>query len=141
MKQANANMGIKEICNTLQTLLDNYSRKPFQAISGLIMICSLSKRPGLSPILSTANIIKNVAARGINTAPMEDGSPNQLNIVINEITKEVFRAMREDANIQTAFGTWFYNNTWKWCKRWWTSSCDFKNNELRKRRGSNILIQ
>jgi len=97
-------MGIKEICNTLQTLLDNYSRKPFQAISGLIMICSLSKRPGLSPILSTANIIKNVAARGINTAPMEDGSPNQLNIVINEITKEVFRAMREDANIQTAFG-------------------------------------
>ena len=97
-------MGIKEICNVLKTMMEKYSRAPFQAISGLIMICSLSKRPGLSSILSTARIISAINKQGIHTGPMEDGSPNQLDIVIHEITKEIYRAMREDANIQTAFG-------------------------------------
>lgn len=97
-------MGIKEICTTIKNTIENYKRVPFASISGLIMVCSLAKRPGLSVIMSTANIIKGLKEQGINTMPMEDGSPNQLNIFVKEVTKEVFRAMREDANIQTAFG-------------------------------------
>lgn len=97
-------MGIKEICGMLKAAMEKYSRAPFQAISGLIMVCSLAKRPGLSAILSTARIINEINKNGINTGPMEDGSPNQLDIVVHEITKEIYRALREDANIQTAMG-------------------------------------
>ena len=56
-------------------------------------------------MLSTARILQSLAKKNINTNPtLQDGSPNQLNIVVNEIVKEVYRALREDANIQVAFG-------------------------------------
>lgn len=97
-------MGIKEICNTLQNVINNYTRSPFPSISGLIMVCSLMKRPGLSCTISTSNIIANLSCHGIKTDDMEDGQPNKLNAFIKEVVCETFRALKEDANVQTANG-------------------------------------
>lgn len=97
-------MGIIELCQTIQNTITNYTRKPFMALSGLIMVCSLAKRPGLSTILSTANIIKNIAAEGIKTDQMDDGERNFLNVYTKAVVSEIFRALQDDANVQIALG-------------------------------------
>lgn len=97
-------MNITTICKTIQNVITTYTRKPCAMISGLIMICSLGQRPGLSCALSTSNIISALACHGIKTDDMSDGQPNKMNAFIKEIICETFRAMREDASIQTAFG-------------------------------------
>lgn len=68
------------------------------------MVCSLAQRPGLSVINSTANIIKSQARFGAPTGDLPDGTPNMMNSLINEIVKEIFRALREDAQIQVGGG-------------------------------------
>lgn len=76
--------------------------KPASKIPSILMICSLLKRPGLSCLKSTANIIANQAKFGAPTGDLPDGTSNMMNGLINIITCEIFRALREDANIQLA---------------------------------------
>lgn len=93
-------MNISSICNGLQSVIKNITRPPFPSFSGLIMGCSLAKRPGLSTIMSTTNIIKNLGKYGIKTDDMADGEPNFLNDYTKEVVEEIYRALREDAKIQ-----------------------------------------
>lgn len=58
------------------------------------------KRPGMSAIHSTANIIKDLSKLGIPTGPMPDGSPNMTVAVMFSSTKENQRTLKEDASIQ-----------------------------------------
>lgn len=93
-------MNISSICNGIQSVINNITRPPFPPFSGLIMGCSLAQRPGLSTIMSTTNVIKNLSKYGIKTNDMDDGEPNFLNNYTQEVIDEVFRALREDAKIQ-----------------------------------------
>ena len=85
--------GIKQVFENI--------RKPANVISGIIMACSLAKRPGLSCMLSVGNIIQDMSKQGIPTDTLPDGTPNLMNKMVNSVICEVFRAMKEDANIQT----------------------------------------
>lgn len=96
-------MGIEQICDQIRRLFD-MARKPAAAIAGLIMICSLMKRGGLSVIISVGNVIKNSSNYGIPTELAPDGTPNLQNAYTQLILTEVYRALREDANIQVAMG-------------------------------------
>lgn len=89
----------------VQSIKDSFSqnlRSPAKLISGIIMICGLLRRPGLSCILSTGNIIQALSKNGIPTDNLPDGSPNLMNLMVSAIVCEVYRAMKEDANIQVA---------------------------------------
>lgn len=97
-------MGIKEICNVLQSTINLYTRKAFTPIPSLITLCSLAQRPGLSVLTSTANIIKSQACFGAPTGDLPDGSPNMMNAFINETVKEIFRALQEDGVVQLSLG-------------------------------------
>lgn len=97
-------MDIKSICKTIQTTITNYTRVPFPDISGIIMLCSLIKRPGLSVIMSTSKILSSIGQSGIKTDMMEDGQENFLNIYTKAVVTEIFRAMSEDAKIQVCIG-------------------------------------
>lgn len=94
-------MGIKEICKSIQDFMDTYTRKPFPAIAGLIMACSLAKRPGLSVIMSTSNVLSSLNCYGISTEDMPNGEPNKTNAFVKSILSEVFRAIQQDMKIQT----------------------------------------
>jgi hypothetical protein len=94
-------IGIKEIAQTFEGTLSSL-RKPANIISTIIMLCALVKRPGLSCMMSTSNILQNVAKQGCPTGPLPDGSPNLMNVAIAETVCEIFRALKEDANIQIA---------------------------------------
>ena len=96
-------LGIKEITSSFKDLFSSSLRSPANIISGIIMICGLAKRPGLSCIISTGNIIQEISKKGIPTDDLPDGSPNLMNQLIASVVCETFRALKEDADIQVSF--------------------------------------
>jgi hypothetical protein len=94
-------MGIEQICKTISNFFNNV-RPPFPQLSGVLLVCSMIRRPGLSTIQSTANIVKDLNRLGIPTGPMPDGSANLTVGVMFASTKEQFRALKEDASVQGA---------------------------------------
>ena len=95
-------MGIKQICNTIKNLFKN-TRTPFPAFPGLLIACSMCKRPGLSVIQSTGNIVTELAKLGIPTGQMPEGCPNMSVGYAMAQTGEMFRAIKEDSKMQVAF--------------------------------------
>lgn len=84
-------------------MFDSALRKPANVISGIVLACALAKRPGLSCLLSFGNVVQDISKKGIPTTALPDGTPNLMNQMINSIICEVYRAIKEDANIQVAF--------------------------------------
>lgn len=81
-------------------MFDGALRNPVKLISPIILICALGRRPGLSCVISTANVIQGLAKEGIPTEPLPDGSPNMMNQMVSKIICETYRALREDASVQ-----------------------------------------
>lgn len=95
-------MGIQQICQTITNFFSNV-RPPFPQLSRLLLVCSMIRRPGLSVIQSTANIVKDLNKLGIPTGPMPDGSANLTVGVTFANTKEYYRGFKKDASIQVGF--------------------------------------
>jgi hypothetical protein len=93
-------MDIKNIADSIKKLFDTTLRKPANIIPGIIMLCSLAKRPGLSALISFSNIVQELAKQGIPTEPLPDGTPNIMNKLIYSVVKETYRAIKEDSNVQ-----------------------------------------
>ena len=95
-------MGIQQICETIKNSLEKV-RNPFPQLNRLLLVCSMIRRPGLSVIQSTANIVKDLNKLGIPTGPMPDGSANLTVGVTFASTKEYYRGLKKDASIQVGF--------------------------------------
>ena len=93
-------LGIENITNSIKNLFNTTLRKPASIIPGIIMLCSLAKRPGLSTLISYGKIIQEMAKEGIPTDTLPDGTPNMMNKMVYAVVKETFRALKEDVNIQ-----------------------------------------
>lgn len=102
-------LGIDTIANSIKDLFTNKLRKPANLVPGIIMLCSLVKRPGLSCIISVGNIIQELENNGIPTGPLPDGTPNLMNKMIRSIVCETIRSLKEDANIQITVPPGFIN--------------------------------
>lgn len=94
-------MTIKAICDAIKQSFKN-SLQPANIIPSILLICSLAKRSGLSCMMSTATVITNQSKFGAPSGPLPDGSANMMNGLINIIIDEIYRSLREDANIQVA---------------------------------------
>lgn len=92
-------MGISEICQSIKNFFET-ERPPVQQLPRPLLACSLMKRPGLSTIVSVANIVKDLNAMGIPTGANPDGSTNLTVAVTYAIIKETFRALKLDAVVQ-----------------------------------------
>jgi hypothetical protein len=91
---------IENICKNIQSFLKS-TRSPAPIIPQILMSCSLMKRPGLSCLESSSRIIASQAEFGAPTADkFPDGTPNMMNKLIKNIVCEVYRAIKEDMNIQ-----------------------------------------
>lgn len=95
-------LGISQIGQSFKTVFSGL-RKPANIIPSIIMLCAMVRRPGLSCMVSTSNIIQDVAKRGCPTGDLPDGSKNLMNELIASIVCEIIRAMKEDSNIQIGF--------------------------------------
>jgi len=96
-------MGISQICKTIKDFFQT-TRPPVQQLPRMLLVCSLMKRPGLSAVVSVANIVKDLNMMGIPTGPMPDGSPNLTVAHAYAVTKEIFRALKLDAVVQFGIG-------------------------------------
>ena len=96
-------MGISQICESIKKYFAN-TREPVQQLPRMLLVCSLIKRPGLSTVVSTSNIVKDLNMMGIPTGPMPDGSPNLTVAHAYAVTKEIFRALKLDAVVQVGIG-------------------------------------
>ena len=95
-------MSIDTIADKIKSLVET-ARKPFPKFPAIIMICSCIKKPGLSSILSIANIVASNLKIGIPTGKNPDGSPNLVNAFVGNVVEEVVRAIQEDMQVQVAF--------------------------------------
>lgn len=94
-------MGINQIGQSFKNLFSSL-RKPATVIPSIIMLCAMVRRPGLSCMVSTSNVLQDIAKRGCPTEPLPDGSPNLMNELVSSMVCEIFRALKEDSNIQIA---------------------------------------
>ena len=94
-------MTISEIANQIKNLFD-VSRQPAPEIPGMLMAIGCAQKPGLSSKVSVGNIVKTLDKHEIPTSPLPDGTENKTVQVVLAIVNEVYRALREDANIQVA---------------------------------------
>lgn len=97
-----AKTAIESICGKIQSLMESM-RPPANIIPGVIMICSLVKRPGLSTIVSVGKIITDLSKKGFITGKNADGSANMTNLLVESIVSEIYRAIKMDMNMQVAF--------------------------------------
>lgn len=93
-------MGIEQICNSIKNVFQTV-RPPASQISRILIICSMIKRPGLSVIVSTSNVIKDLNKLGIPTGIMPNGEPNHTNLITFSTFKEGYRGIKFDLSIQT----------------------------------------
>lgn len=94
-------MNISDISNSIKSLF-NVTRQPAPEIPGMLMAIGCTQKPGLSTVVSTGNIVKAISKHNIPTDPMPDGSENKTVAYTIAVVEEIFRAIREDANIQVA---------------------------------------
>ena len=92
-------INIDTIVNSFKNIF-NSGRKPAPSISGLLLVCGIAQRPGLSTIVSTANVLQELKKNGIPTEEMADGSPNLMNKYTQIMIAEIYRAIQEDMKIQ-----------------------------------------
>ena len=95
-------MTISEISNALKGLF-NITRQPAPEIPGMLMAIGCMQKPGLSTAVSIGNIVKRLNKHSIPTDPLPDGTENKTVQFALAIVDEVYRAIREDANIQIAY--------------------------------------
>lgn len=94
-------IGFTQISQSFKNLFSGL-RSPATVIPSIIMLCAMVRRPGLSCMVSTSNVLQDIAKRGCPTEPLPDGSPNLMNELVASMVCEIFRAIKEDSNIQIA---------------------------------------
>lgn len=104
-------IGIETITSKIRDLFMNTLQKPANMIPSIIMVCSLARRPGLSSIISLGRIAQNLSEEGIPTDKLPDGTPNLMLKFARAITREIYRSLKEDANIQVAIPSGVLNIT------------------------------
>ena len=95
-------MDISSISNAIKAIFTDV-RTPAPKIPGLLMAIGGIQKPGISTTYSVGKIVETLNKHNIPTDPMPDGSENKTVQLVIAIVDEIYRALREDANIQISF--------------------------------------
>lgn len=95
-------MNISQITSAINSFFTAINTKITKVVPmpALMLLCAATSRQGLSPMRSLSNVCKALEALGIPMGSNPDGSPNLIVSVVNEVFKEAYRAMTEDAVVQ-----------------------------------------
>ena len=91
---------ITKIVDSVNSLLEK-ARVPVIPIPAILLLCSVFKRPGLSPMLIASRIIKRQSEFGAETGRLPNGSPNMMNSLISIICEEVVREIQTNCVIES----------------------------------------
>ena len=93
-------MNIKSIADTLTKLIESV-RVPIIPIPAILLLCTIIKRGGTSPMIAAANIIRRQSEFGAPPGPLPDGSPNMMNAFIYVMTSEIMREIKENCVVES----------------------------------------
>ena len=95
-------MNISQITGAINSFFAAINAKITKVVPmpAILLLCAATSRQGLSPMRSSSNVCKALEELGIPMGANPDGSPNLIVSVCNEVFKEVYRAMTEDAVVQ-----------------------------------------
>lgn len=95
-------LSIEKIVKTIDQIL-GWARLAPVTIPAILLICDQIKRPGLSAVVTAANIIRRQTEAGAPYGPAADGSQNVAEAMELIRVQEIFRALRLEGKIDTAF--------------------------------------
>lgn len=91
---------ITKIADSVNSLIEKV-RTPIIPIPPILLLCSVFQRPGLSPMIMAANIIKRQSEFGAPTGTAPDGSANKMNMLISIICEEVVKEFRKHCVVES----------------------------------------
>lgn len=94
-------MFVDKIVDSIQKVMD-VVRLPAKEVPGILLVCSMVRRPGLSLLTSLANVSRDFNRLGIPTEKNPDGSENLSISYAATMLKEVIRAIQNDMKITNA---------------------------------------
>lgn len=92
--------GIQKIVDSINSLLQSV-RTPVIPIPAILLLCTVFRRPGISPMLIAANIIKRQSEFGAPTGALPDGSRNMMNSLIYIMTEEIVNELHKSCVIES----------------------------------------
>lgn len=92
-------MTIQSICDSINKLI-TAARTPLATIPSAILVCSAINRPGISPMLIAANIIRRQSEAGAPFGPAADGGANIAEAMERIRVEEIVKAIKMDSKVQ-----------------------------------------
>ncbi len=99
MALENKKQTIRTVIDTTNSALD-VIRKPVLKLAAILIYATATRRPGLSKITITSNIISDNAPLGINTGQMPDGTENVVNQFVANVVEKVVDSLKDDALVE-----------------------------------------
>ena len=93
--------GIQKIVDSINKVI-NAVRIPVVPIPAILLLCNIFKRPGLSPMMVAANMIKRQSEFGVLTGPLPDGSENKMNCLIYVLCEEIIKELQKNCVVEGA---------------------------------------
>ena len=93
-------MNILSIANKITKFIESI-RVPIIPIPAILLLCTVLKRGGASPMIAAANIIRRQPEFGAPSGLLPDGSPNKMNALIYVMTSEIMRELKENCVIES----------------------------------------
>lgn len=92
-------MALENFVKNINNLLEK-ARQPLEPISGILLLCSVFKRPGMSSMVASANAIKRQSEFGAPTGKLPDGTDNMMNSLIYVSIDETLRELRNNGKVE-----------------------------------------
>ena len=96
-------MALANVIQSLTSFIQNKLSLFLTHIPTILLICSTLKRPGMSPIKTTGNIINELANKDFPVGANIDGSPNMMNQMYFTIVSQIMNAIKYDSRTEMAF--------------------------------------
>lgn len=93
-------MNILSIADKITKIIEKV-RVPVIPIPAILLLCTVFKRGGASPMIAAANIIRRQSEFGAPTSALPDGSPNKMNALIYVMTNEIMREIKENCVVES----------------------------------------
>jgi hypothetical protein len=91
--------GISKIVESITSLIDKI-RIPVIPIPAILLICTVFKRPGISPMMIAAKAIRRQSEFGAPTGSLPDGSSNKMNSLIYVLAEEIVDEFQKNCVIE-----------------------------------------
>lgn len=92
--------GIQKIVDSINSVIDKI-RVPIIPIPAILLVCSVFRRPGLSPMIIAAKTIRRQSEFGAPTGTLPDGSPNKMNALISVMAEEIVREIQKNGAVES----------------------------------------